>query len=195
MEQSKSTPPGFYRSSPPFFQRSWTRYSFFFLVGVVAGGLLMYLASNNQKDPFVSEEDVRGTVYNSSSFEKMKPADVIYVDNPALKTAIDVRYSTQVVEARLDISTLYPVKLMVVFGYNDFRVLNLQNLTVNDKSTTLSSSNFIQIDNVGDNKYIIQWLNRNNLPHQISFKFYQNDMVIYSNAVTVIPLLNENAKI
>ncbi|TSA28323.1 MAG: hypothetical protein D4R67_04050 [Bacteroidetes bacterium] len=185
MEQSESPPSGYYRSSAPFYQRSWARYSFFFLVGVVAGIVLMYLAGNTKSSQFLSDEDARGTIYNSSSFDKMKPADVIYVDNPTLKTAINVRYSTQVVEARMDLSTLFPVKVMVEFSYNDFRVLNLQNLTGNDQSTTLSASNYIQIENVGDNKYIIQWLNRNSLPHQISFRFYQNDMVVYSNAITV----------
>ncbi|MBL7138023.1 MAG: hypothetical protein ISS17_04545 [Bacteroidales bacterium] len=185
MKQSDNQEGSFYKSPSPFFQRGWIRYSFFFLAGVVIGILLIKLIDSGKTNLFVSDEIVRGTVYNSSSFEKMKPADVIYVDNPALKTAIEVRYSTQVVEARLDISTLYPVKLMVEYGYNNFRVLNIQNLTVNDQSTTLSSSNFIQINNVGDNKYIIQWLNRNRLPHQISFKFYQNDRMIYSNSVTV----------
>ncbi len=185
MEHSNKQEGSFYQPSAHISQRSWVRYSFFFLAGIIAGMLLVKVIDNRNEDHVVSDEDVRGTVYNSSSFDKMKSADVIYADNPAFKTAIDVRYSTQVIEARLDISSLYPIKVAVEFGNNNFRVLNVQNLTVNDQSTVLSSSNFIQIDNVGENKYIIQLLNMNSLPHQISFKFYQNDMVIYSNAVTV----------
>ncbi|NQV02402.1 MAG: hypothetical protein HQ542_07140 [Bacteroidia bacterium] len=185
MEQQEKTEGSYYKPSTSISQRSWVRYSFFLLIGIIIGILIIKVFDNGKSNLPFSTDDVRGTVYNSSSFEKMKPADVIFVDNPALKTAIEVRYSSQVVEARLDISTLYPVRMTVEFGYNDFRVLNLQNLTVNDQSTTLSSANAIQINNVGDNKYIIQWLNRNSLPHKILFKFYQNDMVIYSQAVTV----------
>ncbi|MFC2101698.1 hypothetical protein ACFLS7_01770 [Bacteroidota bacterium] len=175
----------YYKSSSPISQRGWVRYSFFFLAGVVAGMLLLTVIESGNNNHVVSDETVRGTIYNSSSFDKMKPADVIYVDNPALKAVIDVKYSSQVVEARLELSSLYRVKVAIDFPASDLRVLNVQNLTVNDKSTTLSSSNFIQIDNEGDNNYIIQWINKNRLPHQISFKFLQNDMVIYSNAVTV----------
>ncbi|MBC8315105.1 MAG: hypothetical protein H8E51_06340 [Bacteroidetes bacterium] len=185
MEQPEKSSPSFYDQKPSFFQKSWVRYSFFFLIGACFGIILTLLADTRQEHQFTSDEDVRGTVYNSSSFEKMKPADAIFFDNPALKAAIDVRYSTQLVEARLDLSSLYPVKLVVEFGYNDFRVLNVQNITVNDKSTTRSASNYVQIDNVGDNEYIIQLLNRNRLPHQITFKFYQNDMPVYSNSVVV----------
>ena len=185
MEQTTQNAEPFYRKKPSISQRAWLRYSFFFLIGTCFGVILTLLAGTRQEYKFASDEDVRGTVYNSSSFEKMKPADAIFFDNPALKTAIDVRYSTKLVEARLDISSLYPVKLVVEFGYNDFRVLNVQNIIVNDQSTAHSASNYIQIDNVGDNKYIVQLLNRNRLPHQITFKFYQNDMPVYTNSVIV----------
>jgi len=185
MEQSETSSPSFYNQKPSFFQKLWVRYGFFFLIGACFGIILTLLINTTQEYRFASDEDVRGTVYNSSSFEKMRPADAIFFDNPAVKAAIDVRYSTQLVEVRLDLSSLYPVKLVVEFGYNDFRVLNVQNITVNDKSTTQSASNHVQIDNVGDNKYIVQLLNRNRLSHQISFKFYQNDMQIYSNSVVV----------
>ena len=118
-------------------------------------------------------------------FDKMKSADVIYFDNPGLKAVIDVKYSSQVVEARVEISSLNPVTVAIEFPPNDLSVLNLQNLSVTDQSSTFSSASFIKLENVGDNNYIIQWYNKNNLQHQISFKFYQNDMVMYSNAVTI----------
>ena len=185
MEQSETSSPSFYDQKPSFFQKSWVRFSFFFLIGACFGVILTLLIDTPQEYNFASDEDVRGTVYNSTSFEKMKPADAIFFDNAAIKATIDVRYSTRLVEARLDLSSLYPVNLVVEFGYNDFRVLNVQNITVNDKSTTQSASNYIQINNVGDNKFIIQLLNRNRLPHQITFKFYQNDMPVYTNSVIV----------
>jgi len=115
----------------------------------------------------------------------MKPADVIYFDNPGLKSVIDVKYSSQVVEARVEISSLNPVKVAIEFPPNDLRVLNVQNLSITDQSSILSSASFIQIVNVGDNNYIIQWYNKNNLQHEISFKFYQNEMVVYSNVITI----------
>jgi hypothetical protein len=175
----------YYDSHTPISQRGWVRYSFFFLAGIVAGILIGKFLSSNQADRAVSDQDVRGTIYNSSSFDKMKPADVIYFDNPGLKSVIDVKYSSQVVEARVEISSLNPVKVAIEFPPNDLRVLNVQNLSITDQSSILSSASFIQIVNVGDNNYIIQWYNKNNLQHEISFKFYQNEMVVYSNVITI----------
>lgn len=155
MESKEKTKGSFSKASLPVSQQNWARFTFFFLAGMIAGMALILLTDRGKENQPFSDKEVRGTVYNSSSFDKMKSADVIYPGNPGLKTAIDVKYSTQLVEARIDISTPNPVKLAVAFGPNDFRVLNVQNLSVNDQSTVLSSANFIQIENLGDNKYII----------------------------------------
>ena len=185
MENSDQQEGAHYNSGTPISQRGWVRYVFFFLAGIVAGILLSKAITYNNANQAVSDKDLRGTVYSSSSFDKMKSADVIYFDNPGLKAVIDVKYSSQVVEARVEISSLNPVTVAIEFPPNDLSVLNLQNLSVTDQSSTFSSASFIKLENVGDNNYIIQWYNKNNLQHQISFKFYQNDMVMYSNAVTI----------
>jgi len=49
----------------------------------------------------------------------------------------------------------------------------------------MAAANFVQINNVGDNKFIIQLYNKNSLQNNIDFKMYQNDMPIYQNSVAV----------
>jgi len=168
-----------------FLRSYWVRYLFFFLFGACAGIILTYLIMPGDFGETLSDDTARGTVYSSTSFDKMKPADILFIDNSVLSATIDVRYSTQLVEARLDISSLYAVKLVIDFGYGDFRILNVQNISVSDKTTTFTSGNSIQINNTGENKYIVQLLNRNSLPHDIRFRFLQNDMPVYSNSVIV----------
>jgi hypothetical protein len=74
---------------------------------------------------------------------------------------------------------------VILFDYNSLQVMNVLNVSVNDQSSISASSNFVQINNSGNNQYVVQLLNKNRLPHQISIKIMQNDIPIYQNAVTV----------
>ena len=74
---------------------------------------------------------------------------------------------------------------MIEFDYGSFTVLNVQNVSVNDQSTAMASGNFVQINSVGENSFIIQLYNKNRLPHNIDFKIFQNDSPIYQNSVQV----------
>jgi hypothetical protein len=115
----------------------------------------------------------------------MKMADVLQYESPLAKAICNVRYSTKIVEIRVELSSLNPVKATIEFDFNNFEVLNVQNVMVNDQSTALAASNYIQISNVGDNKFIIQLYNKNSLPHYIDFRIYQNESPIYQNSVQV----------
>ena len=128
---------------------------------------------------------MKGTLYDTRGFDQMKQADNILFDNNMIKGSFNVRYSTGIVEARITFSSLYPIKGLIEFDYNNFQVLNVSNVSVNDQSNIIASPNYIQINNVGDNQYIVQLLNKNSLQHQIGFKILQNDVPVYQNAVVV----------
>jgi hypothetical protein len=128
---------------------------------------------------------MKGTFYDSRSFDNMKTADVLQYESPLAKAVCNVRYSTKIVELRVDLFSLYPVKSTIEFDYNNFYVLNVQNVSVNEQSNAMTAANFIQINNVGENKFIIQLYNKNSLAHNIDFKIYQNDSPIYQNSIQV----------
>ncbi len=161
------------------------RYGFVYTLGIFTGLLILVLiqSSLSPEEPVVSE--MKGTLYDSRSFDNMKTADVLQFESPLAKGICNVRYSTKIVEVRIELSSLYPVKAILDFDVNNFTVLNVQNVQVNDQSNALAASNFIQINNVGDNKYIVQLYNKNSLPHQIDFKIFQNDSPVYQNSVQV----------
>jgi hypothetical protein len=168
-----------------FWSRPVVRFGFAFVLGMFAGFLMFSFLKADLTSAGSGTEELKGTMYNPSSFDNMKTADVLLYESPLAKAICNVRYSSQIVEVRVDLNSLYPVKSTLEFDYNNFRVLNVQNLSVNDQSTAMAASNFIQINNVGDNKYVIQLLNKNSLPHNIDFKIYQNDSPIYQNSVQV----------
>jgi hypothetical protein len=167
----------------------WTqpvfRFGFTFVLGVFAGFLIFSVARVNFYGADGPADEMKGTFYDSRSFDSMKTADILQFDCPQAKAICNVRYSTKIVEVRVDISSSGPVKSTIEFDYNDLALLNVQNVSVNDQSTAMAGGNFIQINNVGDNKFIFQLLNKNSLPHDITFKIYQNDSPIYQNAVQV----------
>ncbi|MDD4603715.1 MAG: hypothetical protein PHF97_07905 [Bacteroidales bacterium] len=166
-------------------KRPVVKFGFVFLLGVFTGLFLFSFFQPNLKSEKNAVSEMKGTLYDSRTFDNMKTADVLQFENPLVKSICNVRYSSKLVEIRIDLSSLYPVKSTLEFDYNNFEVLNIQNVTVNDQSTALAAANFVQINNVGDNKFIIQLYNKNSLPHQISFKIYQNDNPIYQNSVQV----------
>lgn len=168
-----------------FWSRPVVKFGFAFVMGVFAGLLLFTFFKVDFSGRDVIDKEVKGTFYDSRSFGNMKTAGILQFDSPLAKAVCNVRYSTKVVEIRLDLSSLYPVRATLEFDYNNFEVLNAQNVSVNDQTTAIAASNYIQINNTGDNKFIFQLYNKNSLPHDISFKILQNDAPIYQNSVQV----------
>jgi hypothetical protein len=186
MEQYKQKEPGKeLKISTPLWRRPALRIAFVFVIGVFTGFLLFTFLKVDLSGSKVPTPEMKGTLYDTRSFDNMKVADNILFDTPLAKAVFAVRYSTRIVEIRIDLSSLYPVKTVIQFDYNNFECLNVQNVTVNDQTFCTSSFNFVQINNVGDNKFIVQLYNKNNLQHNIDFTIFQNDMPIYQNSVSV----------
>jgi hypothetical protein len=161
------------------------RYSIVFIAGVFLGFLTFSIIMPGSKSTKTPAFQLKGAMYDSRSFDQMTTADVLVFENPMVKASFIVKYSTSVVEARITLSSLYPVQGVLVFDYNSLQVMNVLNVSVNDQSSISASSNFVQINNSGNNQYVVQLINKNSLPHQISIKIMQNESPIYQNAVTV----------
>ena len=168
-----------------FWSRPAVRFGFSFVLGVFVGIMIFSLFKVNFKGDNAPTREMKGTFYDSRSFENMKVADVLQYEDPQAKAIFNVRYSTKIVEIRVDISSNSQIKSTIQFDYNDFNVLNVHNITVNDQSSAIVAASSVQINNVGDNKFIIQLYNKNNLSHNIDFKIYQNDSPVYHNSVQV----------
>ncbi len=168
-----------------FWNKPAFRYSIIFATGVFLGFLAFSLLMPGTKNTQAPAFQLKGAMYDSRSFDQMITADNLMFENPMVKASFDVRYSTSIVEARITISSLYPVQAVITFDYNSLQAMNVMNVSVNDQSSISASSNVIQINNSGNNQYLVQLLNKNNLPHQISIKILQNDVPMYQNAVTV----------
>lgn len=161
------------------------RYGLLYILGVFTGLLLFIFTGSDFKKSAPDTSAMKGTLSSSVSFDDMNIADVLQYDSPLVRAICNIRYSTRMVEIRLDLSSLYPVKSTLEFESNSFQVINIQNINVNAQTTTMAASNFVQINNTGDNKFIIQLLNKNKLPHDIEFKIYQNDAPVYQNSAKV----------
>jgi len=168
-----------------FWRRPAFRFAFVFILGVFTGILLFSFLKVDFSGKKLPTQDMKGTLYDSRSYNDMKVADNILYDSPLARAVFAVRYSTKVVEIRIDLSSLYPIKTTIEFDFNNFECLNVQNVLVNDQTTCSAAANFVQINNVGDNKFIIQLYNKNSLQHNIDFKIFQNDMPLYQNSVVV----------
>jgi len=165
--------------------RPVAKYGLAFVIGVFTGFLLFSFLKMDFPGNDTGTGGMQGTFLNSASFDDMKSADVLHFSSPAANVSCQVRYSTRIVEMHLELSSLEQVRATFEFNLNALQVLNVNNISVNDRTTATSSGNFIQINNSGDNKFIIQLANKHSLPQDIDFKLYQNDRPIYQNSVQV----------
>jgi len=168
-----------------FWNKPAFRYSIVFIAGVFLGFLSFSIIMPGSKNSKTPSFQLKGAMYDSRTFDQMTTADVLVFENPMVKASFNVKYSRSVVEARITLSSLYPVQGVLLFDYNSLQVMNVLNVSVNDQSSISASSNFVQINNSGNNQYVVQLINKNSLPHQISIKIMQNEVPIYQNAVTV----------
>lgn len=169
----------------PVWNKPEFRYSIVFIAGIFLGFLAFVIFMPGSKTTKAPAFQLKGAMYDSRNFDQMTTADVLVFENAMVKASFNVRYSNSMVEARITLSSLYPVQGVLLFDYNSLQVMNVLNVSVNDQSSISASSNFVQINNSGNNQYIVQLLNKNSLPHQISVKILQNEVPIYQNAVTV----------
>jgi hypothetical protein len=183
-----------YKQPPPkegisvvksFWSRPAVRFGFTFVLGIFAGFVIFSFMQADFRGSDAPDSEMKGTMYNPGSFDNMKTADVLQYESSVAKAVCNVRYSDQLVELRVELSSSSPVKSTIEFDYSSFRVVNVQNVSVNDQSTAMAGSNMVQLNSVGDNSFIIQLFNKNKLPHNIDFTIFQNDSPVYQNSVQV----------
>ena len=163
----------------------WIRSFFIFCLGFLAGyGILIALHSSG-KSPETGIPVKQAQAAGTPAAEVMQDANALHFDSPLAKGACKVRYSAKTVEISVELTSLYPVKSVIEFDVNNFIVLEVRNVNVNDQSTTLTASNLVQFNSVGDNKYLVVLSNENALPNKIDFTLTQNEVTIYQNSVEV----------
>jgi hypothetical protein len=169
----------------PFWSRLWVRLCIIFFLGFLAGSLVFNSFKKDKQDNKVLNSDQPGAVAGLQTADTIRIAEPLHYDSPMTKAVYKVRYSPKIVEIRVELSSLYPVKSMIEFDVNNLVILDVQHITVNDQSGSVIAANFIQFNSVGDNKYTILLSNKNSLPHAIDFSLFQNEVAIFRNPVRI----------
>ena len=163
----------------------WISLSIVFLIGFFAGAMIFSGSKSNTKDAVTANPEVQENFAAAQPVDTFQITDALRYDTPLAKAAFKVRYSTKVVELRVELSSLYPVKSLVEFDVNSLNILDLRHVNVNDQSVCMTAGNLIQFNSVGDNTYTILLSNNNKLPHKIDFTISQNELPIYRNSVQI----------
>jgi len=56
---------------------------------------------------------------------------------------------------------------------------------MNAQTSAMSSYNYIQINNVGQNQFVVLLYNKNSLPNKVNFSIFQNEIPLYANSVVI----------
>ncbi len=168
-----------------FLTRPIVKFGFTFVIGVFMGFMIFSFLKTDFTGTPVQTDQMKGTFYDTKSAGSIKTADVLQYDSPVATALIKVRYSTKMVEITAELNSSEPVKCNIQFAYSNFEVLNIQNVSMNNQTTAMAAGNFIQISNMGENKFLIFLTNKNTLQNNIDFKILLNDSPIYQNSVQV----------
>jgi len=163
----------------------WVRLCIVFLLGCLAGFVIFTSFSGRKDDAKAPIPEKQAALAGLQPADSLLATDALHYDSPLTKASCKVRYSTKIVEIRVELSSLYPVKSLVEFDVNNLVILNVQDISVNDQSTSIIAANSVQFNSVGDNKYVIILSNKNALPHRIDFKLTQNELPVYQNSVEI----------
>ncbi len=168
-----------------FLSRPVVKFGFTFLMGIFMGFLIFSFLKADFTVTSAQTNQMKGAFYDNESASNIITADVLQYDSPVATAIIKVRYSTTMVEITAELTSNEPVKCNFLFDYNNFAVLNIQNSNVNNQTTAMAAGNFIQINNMGENKFLIYLSNKNALQNNIDFKIMLNDSPIFQNSVQV----------
>lgn len=168
-----------------FWQRPAFKASFIFVAGVFIGFLVFSFLNTDFFQFSGNRDKVQGAFSSPRSFQDLKVADVLQFENPQVKAICNVRYSQNWVEIHVDLSSAEMVTSIFEFNTDHFSVYNIQPSMVNSQSNTLVASNSININSIGENKYIIQLYNKTSLSHDISFRLIQNGQQLYASSTTI----------
>ena len=164
---------------------TWVRLLFIFFLGIVTGFLIFAALKQSEKVSTAETKESNGLSAVIQPDDSLSAPEILRYDTPLARATCKVRYSLKNVEIRVELSSLYPVKSLIEFDVNCLSILDVRHASVNDASTSMIASNFIQFNNVGDNIYILHFSNKNSLPHKIDFTVSQNDLTIYKNSVMI----------
>lgn len=168
-----------------FLSGSVIKFGLTFVMGVLVGFMIFSIGMADRNDGPSSTDQMKGTFYDSRTSGNMKTADVLQYDSPVAKAAFNVKYSAQIIEIAVDLSSEGPVRCTVQFDYNNFEVLGVRNVSVNGETTATAAGNFVQINNSGENRLLVYLQNKTNMPNNIDFKIFQNDSPVFQNSVQV----------
>jgi hypothetical protein len=163
----------------------WFRLSLVFLLGFLSGLILFSSLRGCKKDSEISIPGKQAVLSDMQDGDSLRAGDVLRYDSPLAKAACKVRYSSKIVEVRVELSSLYPVKSVLEFDINNLAILEVKHVSLNDESTSIYAANFVQFNSVGENIYVIRLSNKNTLPHKLDFTISQNEVTIFKNAVQI----------
>jgi hypothetical protein len=158
---------------------------FAFILGVIAGFVLFALLKVNISGAGVSKDDVKGTMWDSRTFDQMAVADKFAFNNGIVNATFDVRYSTKIVEMHIQVASQNMMQTVIDFDSQNFQVYAVQNMNPNDQSSTVSGVSNVVLNNIGSNYYVILLYNKNSLSHVVNYTLLQDENRMYQYSVTV----------
>ncbi len=168
-----------------FWHHPAVRFGLTFAAGIVAGVFLFSVWNADFKSSSSDNDLMKGTFSDTGTSEMWTNTDLLSVKGQDIKATCRTRYSGQMVELYLDLSSQDAIDTTIEFSAADFDPLIVVNQQVNSETTTATGADFVRIHSTGDNKLGIKLNNKNSLPHEMVFKISRRNNQEYENTIEI----------
>jgi len=143
--------------------------AFIFIFGLLLGGGLIYLSFTSEaEDEQIKYFSLFGMMGDTGAMSDFIEADKYTYDNSDLTVNIATKYSNDMIVLEYEVYSAEKVKVIMTYESRNLRFYASKKFYETTETSLLTSSNLIQVENKGKNKYIFLFVNQTRRPSDIN---------------------------
>lgn len=142
---------------------------FIFIFGLMIGGGLIYLSFTSEaEDEQIKYFSLFGMMGDTGTMSDFVEADKYSYDHSDLNVNIATKYSNDMIVLEYEVYSAEKVKVIMTYDERNLRFYASKKFYETTETSLLTSSNLIQVENTGKNKYIFLFVNQSRRPSNIN---------------------------
>lgn len=154
----------------------------FFLVGAVLTAFVAGIF--NAQFTNLSRNEAAGTMTNFETYGNFKKGNEISTENSAFRANITSQYSADMIMVQVEVSSPEEIKMEFNIRGSNLSLYGNKILTRNNVGQIISTLDYVQIINKGDNKYLLLFKNEKRNNERINIQVFSGSQLVFDNSLT-----------
>jgi hypothetical protein len=174
---------GLLQSLPSFLNMKVNyRYAFSFSAGLIVGLLIYSLFTNLNKNTFLDNSELTGTIFLDGGSEKLRTADKVEVNLEEITGTIEIKYLKNLALAEINLTAQPEIELLIEFDENDVVFDGFRQLDPSASRIEIAE-NFLSLTNKGKNRYTVVFKKKPSIITPLNFKIFSNGALLFEKTI------------